>query len=255
MMEIITKQNLSSCEGAEVADGVWNKRVGGGSLHSGDYERRVCVCVCVCTVNKQCVHAWWRLGGLEHFGDILLRQRGLPSALPLGVLLLPPLEVLLGDSERGGIRERGRHRGKEREEIKKGRKKKYVIINWGRGKGRPTGKRNRARKMQRARKRRRWDVKKHGDERRDRRDRLRGVVSADRDGVICGGLTVGKSVRYRVPGEPKSLVNLERWRRDWRSPVEWRLQQKRRKKGVTWVLSTKHPTAHLCGWLKLTKKG
>merc|ERR1719369_638663 len=27
--------------------------------------------------NKQCVHAWWRLGGLEHFADVLLRQRGL----------------------------------------------------------------------------------------------------------------------------------------------------------------------------------
>lgn len=58
----------------------------------------------VLTCDEQCVHAWWRLGGLEHFGDVLLRQRGLPSALPLGVLLLPPLEVLVGES--GGIRER-----------------------------------------------------------------------------------------------------------------------------------------------------
>lgn len=58
----------------------------------------------VLTCDEQCVHAWWRLGGLEHFGDVLLRQRGLPSALPLGVLLLPPLEVLVGDS--GGVRER-----------------------------------------------------------------------------------------------------------------------------------------------------
>lgn len=64
----------------------------------------VCMCVraCMHTCNKQCVHAWWRLGGLEHFGDVLLRQRGLPSALPLGILLLPPLEVLVGESEREG---------------------------------------------------------------------------------------------------------------------------------------------------------
>ena len=41
-------------------------------------------------------------------------------------------------------------------------------------------------------------------------DRERRVISADRDGVICGGLTVGKSVRCRVSGEPKSLVNLEK---------------------------------------------
>lgn len=62
----------------------------------------MCLYVCVRTCNKQCVHAWWRLGGLEHFGDVLLRQRGLPSALPLDILLLPPLEVLVGDREREG---------------------------------------------------------------------------------------------------------------------------------------------------------
>lgn len=45
-------------------------------------------------------------------------------------------------------------------------------------------------------------------------DTERRVISADRDGVICGGLTVGKSVRCRVSGDPKSLVNLARWRRD-----------------------------------------
>lgn len=39
------------------------------------------------------------------------------------------------------------------------------------------------------------------------------VISADRDGVICGGLTVSISARCWVSGEPKSLVNLERWRR------------------------------------------
>lgn len=42
----------------------------------------------------------------------------------------------------------------------------------------------------------------------------RGVFRADRDGVICGGLTVGKSARCRVSGEPKSLVNLEGWSRE-----------------------------------------
>lgn len=62
---------------------------------------------------------------------------------------------------------------------------------------------------------------------------MRGVVSADRDGVICGGLTVSKSARCQVSGEPKSLVNLARWRTDWHGPVERRLQQKRRKKGET----------------------
>lgn len=59
------------------------------------------------TCNEQSVHAWGRLGGLEHFGDVLLRQRGLSSALPLGVLLLPPLEVLRG-------RERERRTGEVR---------------------------------------------------------------------------------------------------------------------------------------------
>lgn len=52
------------------------------------------------TCNEQCVHAWWRLRGLEHFADVLLRQRRLPSALSLGVLLLPPLEVLEGGTRR-----------------------------------------------------------------------------------------------------------------------------------------------------------
>ena len=90
MAEIITKQNLSSSEGSR---GGWWSLERGGSLW----------CMCggwVRTCNKQSVHAWWRLGGLEHFGDVLLRQRGLSSALPLGVLLLPPLEVLGGGRER-----------------------------------------------------------------------------------------------------------------------------------------------------------
>lgn len=85
----------------------------------GEMMSAVCVCMCVRTCNKQCVHAWWRLGGLEHFGDVLLRQRRLPSALSLGVLLLPPLEVLERGTQRkrGGIREGGSWgggRGKER---------------------------------------------------------------------------------------------------------------------------------------------
>lgn len=52
------------------------------------------------TCNEQRVHARRRLGGLEHFADVLLGQQGLASALPLGVLLLPPLEVL-GRQSRG----------------------------------------------------------------------------------------------------------------------------------------------------------
>lgn len=90
-----------------MADGVWSE----GGL-SGDEccpcVEVVCLCVWVCvrTCNKQRVHAWRRLGGLEHFSDVLLRQRRLPSALPLGVLLLPPLKVLEGERGRktGGIR-------------------------------------------------------------------------------------------------------------------------------------------------------
>lgn len=45
-------------------------------------------------------------------------------------------------------------------------------------------------------------------------DGERRVITADRDGVICGELTVGKSARCRVSGESTSLVNLERWSRD-----------------------------------------
>lgn len=66
------------------------------------------------TCNKQRVHAWRRLGGLEHFADVLFGKWGLPSALPLGVLLLPPLEVLLEGSQReeSGVRGgSGGHRG------------------------------------------------------------------------------------------------------------------------------------------------
>lgn len=51
------------------------------------------------TCNEQRVHARRRLRGLEHFVDVLLGQRGLASALPLSVLLLPPLEVLKGEAE------------------------------------------------------------------------------------------------------------------------------------------------------------
>lgn len=54
-------------------------------------ERRVSERMHTC--NQQRVHARRRLRGLEHFVDVLLGQRGLASALPLGVLLLPPLEV------------------------------------------------------------------------------------------------------------------------------------------------------------------
>ena len=83
---------------------------GGGILCGRDDECCQCVevvflsvCMYVRTCNKQCVHAWWRLGGLEHFANVLLRQRGLSSALSLGVLLLPPLEVLKGTRrEKGG---------------------------------------------------------------------------------------------------------------------------------------------------------
>lgn len=58
-------------------------------------------------------------------------------------------------------------------------------------------------------------AKKPGDCGRERKGGLeRGVLRADRDGVICGGLTVGKSARCRVSGEPKSLVNLEGWSRE-----------------------------------------
>lgn len=51
------------------------------------------------------------------------------------------------------------------------------------------------------------NVEKGGDEQKwgDRR-----VVSANLKGVICGELTVGTSARCRVPGDPKSLVNLAR---------------------------------------------
>lgn len=56
------------------------------------------------TCYEQRVHARRRLRGLEHLADVLLGQRGLASALPLGVLLLPPLEVLGegGEAEESG---------------------------------------------------------------------------------------------------------------------------------------------------------
>ena len=89
---------------------------GGGEGGGGGGDDECCLCVeVVRTCNKQCVHAWWRLGGLEHFGDVLLRQRGLPSGLSLDVLLLPPLDVLEGGEEhrkRGGI-SGGGHRRQE----------------------------------------------------------------------------------------------------------------------------------------------
>lgn len=56
------------------------------------------------TCNEQRVHARRRLRGLKHFGDVLLGQRGLASALPLGVLLLPPLEVLGRGSRRNQVK-------------------------------------------------------------------------------------------------------------------------------------------------------
>lgn len=81
----------------------------------------VCVCVCehICTCSEQRFHARWRLRGLEHFADVLLGQRGLASALSLGVLLLPPLEVLGRDKQgqtgenRKGLGRRNAARGGE----------------------------------------------------------------------------------------------------------------------------------------------
>lgn len=81
-----------------------------------------CVSACVRTCNEQCVHARRRLRGLEHFVDVLLGQRGLASALALGVLLLPPLEVLgrekqekTGENRKGwtNVRPAGREKSKE----------------------------------------------------------------------------------------------------------------------------------------------
>lgn len=128
------------------------------------------------TCNEQCVHARRRLRGLEHFGDVLLGQRGLASALALGVLLLPPLEVL----------------GREKQE--------------------KTGEKERMDKYSSSGER---EEQRNSDCGRERKGGLeRGVLRADRDGVICGGLTVGKSARCWVSGEPKSLVNLEGWSRE-----------------------------------------
>lgn len=75
------------------------------------------------TCDEQCVHARRSLRGLEHFVDVLLGQRGLASALALGVLLLPPLEVLgrgkqkkTGENRKGwtNIHPAGREKSKER---------------------------------------------------------------------------------------------------------------------------------------------
>lgn len=46
------------------------------------------------TCNQEGVHAWRGLRGLEQLGDVLLWQWRLPATLPLGILLLPPLQVL-----------------------------------------------------------------------------------------------------------------------------------------------------------------
>lgn len=80
------------------------------------------LCECVRTCSEQCFHAWRSLRGLEHFADVLLGQRGLASALALGVLLLPPLEVLgggeqkkTGENRKGwtNIRPAGREKSRE----------------------------------------------------------------------------------------------------------------------------------------------
>lgn len=63
------------------------------------------------TCYEQRVHARRRLRGLEHLADVLLGQRGLASALPLGVLLLPPLEVLkVGEQRKVGEKKGGKGR-------------------------------------------------------------------------------------------------------------------------------------------------
>lgn len=93
--------------------------------------------MCLHTCNKQCVHAWWRLGGLEHFVDVLFRQRGLPSALPLGVLLLPPLEVLEGEKrrERGAELVRSGEKGQTNSVEKEARLRMRNDDRKGKGKG------------------------------------------------------------------------------------------------------------------------
>lgn len=80
------------------------------------------------TCNEQRVHARRRLGGLEHLADVLLRQGGLSPALPLGVLLLPPLEVLLGDSS--AVKRRTRRGGGTRRCVQRNKMK-----TWKDGKG------------------------------------------------------------------------------------------------------------------------
>ena len=50
--------------------------------------------VCVFTCDEKGVHAWRGLRRLEHLADVFLWQGGFSSALPLGVLLLAPLDIL-----------------------------------------------------------------------------------------------------------------------------------------------------------------
>lgn len=92
-----------------------NKRQHGGGRQSFKDEVDLVLFVHLPTCDEQRVHARRRLGGLEHLADVLLGEGGLSPALPLGVLLLPPLEVLLGDGRRvaskEGEREGGRREG------------------------------------------------------------------------------------------------------------------------------------------------
>lgn len=145
MIEIIAKRKVSPLGGSR--GGHWGGDKAQVGVGRGGGLR---------TCNEQRVHARRRLGGLEHFGNVLLGQRGLASALPLGVLLLPPLEVL-GRQSRGN-----------QVKIRKNEAPRQA--------GKNIWQAQRERWKETRRSRDGWEGETE-----------RGVFRADRDGVICGG--------------------------------------------------------------------
>lgn len=211
MAEIIAKQNLSSCEGNR--GGWWNmeEKDSGGALWCQTYLRWAAY---PCVVEPgEAWTVWWC--PLQAAGALLGSAVGCSPAAASGRTAGRNKSDVSwrrvdAEKERTDGEDAARYEQVKRSDDKRKWELKKKSIR------QKSNRRRKVRNTKNTKKRRErgwWEQRRGG----------RRVLSANWKGVIRGELTVGKSARCRVPGDPKSLVNLARWRRKGRRL--WRTEE------------------------------